>query len=125
MTISTHVSYVNNCINCVFCKIVAGQIPCKKVYEDDEILAFHDINPAAPVHFLIIPKNHLESLNHIDSSHSVLLARMLILAPKLAIEQGCQSGREGGFRMVTNTGVDGGQEVFHLHLHIMGGARPW
>ena len=111
--------------NCIFCKIIAGTIPCKKVYEDDEILAFHDINPAAPVHFLMVPKAHIESLNHLHTEHTALLGRMLALAPKLAQEQGCRTGREGGFRVVVNTGVDGGQEVFHLHVHVMGGARPW
>jgi histidine triad (HIT) family protein len=111
--------------SCIFCKIVAGQIPCKKVYEDDEILAFHDINPAAPVHFLMIPKTHIESLSHLHELHSALLGKMLALAPKLALEQGCRSGREGGFRVVVNTGLDGGQEVFHLHVHVMGGERPW
>lgn len=111
--------------DCIFCKIIAGTIPCKKVYEDDEILAFHDINPAAPVHFLMIPKAHIESLNHLEANHNALLGRMLALAPQLAAEQGCRPGREGGFRVVINTGVDGGQEVFHLHVHVMGGERPW
>jgi histidine triad (HIT) family protein len=111
--------------NCIFCKIIAGKIPCKKVYEDDEILAFHDINPAAPVHFLMIPKAHIESLNHLEAEHSALLGRMLALAPRLAAEQGCRTGRKGGFRVVVNTGLDGGQEVFHLHVHVMGGQRPW
>jgi histidine triad (HIT) family protein len=111
--------------NCIFCKIIAGKIPCKKVYEDDEIVAFHDINPAAPVHFLMVPKTHIESLNHLQVEHGALLGRMLALAPKLAAEQGCRPGREGGFRVVVNTGLDGGQEVFHLHVHVMGGQRPW
>ncbi len=111
--------------DCIFCKIIAGKIPCKKVYEDDEIFAFHDINPAAPIHFLMIPKAHIESLNHLQADHAALLGRMLALAPKLAAEQGCRPGREGGFRVVVNTGIDGGQEVFHLHVHVMGGARPW
>jgi histidine triad (HIT) family protein len=111
--------------HCIFCKIIAGQIPCKKVYEDDEIFAFHDINPAAPVHFLMVPKAHIESLNHLHSEHAELLGRMLALAPQLAAEQGCRTGREGGFRVIVNTGLDGGQEVFHLHVHVMGGQRPW
>ena len=79
--------------NCIFCKIVAGQIPSRKVYEDDEILAFHDINPWAPVHFLIIPKAHILSMSHVGPEHQGLLGRMLTLAPKLAIEQGANPSR--------------------------------
>jgi histidine triad (HIT) family protein len=111
--------------NCIFCKIIAGQIPSRKIYEDEDCYAFHDINPAAPVHFLIVPKAHIESLNHLEAEHAALLGRMLALAPKLAAQQGCRPGREGGFRVLINSGVDGGQEVFHLHIHIMGGQRPW
>ncbi len=103
--------------DCLFCRIASGQIPCRKVYEDDEVLAFHDIHPAAPVHFLIIPKLHLESLAKADESHGALLARMLLLAPRLAQELGL----EAGFRTVINTGRGGGQEVFHLHVHVIGG----
>jgi histidine triad (HIT) family protein len=107
--------------NCIFCKIAAGQIPSRKVHEDDELLAFHDIHPAAPVHFLIIPKAHLSSLAEAGPEHEALLGRMLALAPKLA----AQEGATNGFRCVVNTGPDGGQEVYHLHLHVMGGPRPW
>jgi histidine triad (HIT) family protein len=107
--------------NCIFCKIAAGQIPAKKFYEDDELLAFHDIRPAAPVHFLIIPKLHLPSLAEAGPQHAALLGRMLELAPRLAVEQGATNG----FRTVINTGPDGGQEVYHLHMHVMGGPRPW
>jgi histidine triad (HIT) family protein len=107
--------------NCLFCKIAAGQIPSAKVYEDDELLAFKDIHPAAPVHLLVIPKTHLASLADADASHAPLLGRMLALAPRLAREQGAGNG----FRTVINTGPDGGQEVYHLHLHVMGGPRPW
>lgn len=107
---------------CVFCKIVAGQIPSKKVYEDEELLAFHDIHPWAPVHFLIIPKAHLASMEDVQPERdSALLGRMMALAPRLAREQGAT----GGFRLQVNTGVDGGQEVPHLHLHVIGGPRPW
>jgi histidine triad (HIT) family protein len=112
-------------INCIFCKIIAGHISSRKIYEDDEIYAFHDINPWAPVHFLMIPKLHIPSLAQVDRSHQVLLGRMLILAPKLALEQGCRAYPDGGFRVLTNTGVEGGQEVHHLHIHVMGGPRPW
>ena len=111
--------------NCLFCKIVAGKIPSRKVYEDDHIFAFHDINPWAPVHFLMVPKLHMASLAHAAPEHEALLGRMLLLAPKLALEQGCRPYPEGGFRVVTNTGAEGGQEVHHLHIHVMGGPRPW
>ena len=121
--------------NCLFCKIIVGTIPSKKIYEDDDVFAFHDINPAAPIHFLIVPKKHIESLATAEHSphdaydaalsDTVLLGKIMALAPKLATQVGCRTGREGGFRVVINSGVDGGQEVFHLHVHIMGGARPW
>ena len=111
--------------NCLFCKIATGQIPSRKVYEDDEILAFHDINPWAPVHFLMIPKKHVTSMAQVDAAHGALLGRMMVLAPGLAMAQGCNPYPEGGFRMVINTGAEGGQEVQHLHLHVMGGPRPW
>jgi histidine triad (HIT) family protein len=111
--------------NCIFCKIVAGQIPSRTVFEDDELMAFHDINPWAPVHFLIVPKAHIVSLQDVDMSHQALLGKMLALAPKLAAEQGATPGRAGGFRVVVNNGKEGGQEVDHLHMHVMGGPRPW
>ena len=110
--------------NCIFCKIVAGKIPSKKVYEDEEIFAFHDINPWAPVHFLIIPKAHIPSMAQVEPEHQALLGRILLLAPKLALEQGARPYPEGGFRIVTNTGTEGGQEVHHMHFHVMGGPRP-
>ncbi|MDD4880929.1 MAG: histidine triad nucleotide-binding protein [Gallionellaceae bacterium] len=106
--------------DCIFCKIAAGEIPCRKVYEDDDVLAFHDINPVAPVHFMIIPRRHVDSLQECDDSHRDILGRMLLLAPKLAREQGLKDG----FRTVINTGRGGGQEVFHLHVHIIGGNGP-
>lgn len=105
--------------DCIFCRIVRGEIPCSKVYEDDELLAFHDINPVAPVHFMLIPKLHLASLVEAEDAHAALLGRMLLLAPRLAREQGL----ENGFRTVINTGKGGGQEVFHLHVHIIGGGN--
>jgi histidine triad (HIT) family protein len=103
--------------NCIFCKIARGEIPSRKVYEDEDVYAFHDINPVAPVHFMLIPKQHLVSLVEADESHAALLGKMLLLAPKLAREQGL----ENGFRTVINSGKGGGQEVFHLHIHIIGG----
>ena len=107
--------------NCIFCKIIAGQIPSRKAYEDEELLAFHDINPWAPVHLLIIPKLHIASMADLNDSHAALLGRMSVLAPRLMREQGVSNG----FRTVINTGPDGGQEVYHLHMHVMGGPRPW
>ena len=103
--------------DCLFCKIVRGKIPCSKVYEDDEVLAFRDINPVAPVHFMLIPKAHLESLAQVEEAHTALLGKMLFLAPRLAKEQGL----DNGFRTVINTGKGGGQEVMHFHIHIIGG----
>jgi histidine triad (HIT) family protein len=111
--------------NCIFCKIVEGKIPSKKVHEDDEVLAFHDIHPWAPVHFLLIPKAHITSMAHVDGEHVGLLGRMMALVPKLAQQEGCRPYPEGGFRLVCNTGGDGGQEVPHLHFHVIGGPRPW
>jgi histidine triad (HIT) family protein len=107
--------------NCVFCKIIAGQIPSRKVYEDDELLAFHDINPWAPVHLLIIPKEHIPTQADVKPEHAAMLGRMMTLAPTLARE----AGATNGFRTIINTGRDGGQEVYHLHMHLIGGPRPW
>jgi len=116
--------------DCIFCKIAAGQLPSKTIYEDDELIAFHDIKPAAPVHFLIVPKQHVATLDDCNESHAALLSKMTLLAPKLAREQGIGytpgEGRgSGGFRTVFNVGPDGGQEVYHLHMHVLGGPRPW
>jgi len=105
--------------NCLFCKIARGEIPSNKVYEDDEMFAFHDIHPVAPVHFLLIPKLHLSSLLDAESQHAALLGKMLLLAPQLAAAQGLNNG----FRTVINSGIGGGQEVFHLHIHIIGGGH--
>jgi len=105
--------------DCIFCRIAKGEIPCRKVYEDDEVLAFHDINPVAPVHFMLIPKLHLASLAEAEDGHAALLGRMLVLAPRLAREQGL----ENGFRTVINTGKGGGQEVLHFHIHVIGGGN--
>ena len=107
--------------NCIFCKIVAGQIPSKKVYEDDELLAFHDIHPWAPVHILIIPKQHIVSMAEVGDEHAGLLGRMMALSPRLMADLGVTNG----YRHVINTGRDGHQEVMHLHVHVMGGPRPW
>ncbi len=111
--------------NCIFCKIISGQIPSRKVYEDDDLFAFHDINPWAPVHFLIVPKLHIPSMAQLAPEHERLMGRMFIVAPRLALEQGCTPYPQGGFRIVVNTGDHGGQEVHHLHMHVIGGPRPW
>ena len=103
--------------DCIFCKIVRGDIPCKKLYDDDEVIAFHDIHPIAPVHFMLVPKRHVASLMDCAAEHEALLGKMLLLAPKLAAGQGLSQG----FRTMINTGRAGGQEVFHLHVHVFGG----
>lgn len=111
--------------NCIFCKIAKGEIPSRKVYEDDDFFAFQDINPAAPVHLLLIPKRHVVSLQDVQEGDAHWLGRMITLAPALAQENGCTPGPDGGFRVVFNNGTEGGQEVAHLHMHILGGPRPW
>jgi histidine triad (HIT) family protein len=103
--------------NCVFCKIVRGEIPSQKAYEDDLVFAFHDIRPAAPVHVLVIPKAHVASLADCGPEHEAVLGRMLAVAPRIARELGAA----GGFRTIVNTGRDGRQEVYHLHMHVIGG----
>jgi len=111
--------------NCLFCNIAAGNIPSKKVYEDQDIFAFHDIEPWAPIHFLIVPKAHISSMAQLTSSDTALMGKIMTLAPQLALEQGCEPYPEGGFRVVVNTGDHGMQEVQHLHVHVVGGPRPW
>jgi len=118
-------SHIDADPNCIFCKIVEGKIPSKKLYEDDKVLAFHDINPWAPVHFLLIPKKHIGSMAHLSLDDASLMGHMMTLIPKLALEAGCEPYPQGGYRIVCNTGVQGGQEVHHLHIHVMGGPRPW
>jgi histidine triad (HIT) family protein len=108
-------------MSCIFCKIVAGEIPARKVHEDDALFVFHDIAPWAPVHVLIIPKQHITTLYDTTDAHTALLGRMLALAPRLMQ----QLGVTNGFRTLINTGPDGMQEVQHVHMHVMGGPRPW
>jgi histidine triad (HIT) family protein len=109
-------------MDCIFCKIVAGTIPSKKLYEDELAYAFPDINPQAPVHALIVPKKHAASLADVDANDAAALGHLLDVARKLAKEQGL----ENGYRVVINTGPDGGQTVDHLHLHLLGGrAMHW
>lgn len=106
--------------DCIFCRIATGEIPANKVYEDEDVLAFRDIRPQAPVHLLIIPKRHIATLADAVPEDALLLGRMLALAPRLAAEQGA----DDGFRTIINTGRVGGQEVYHLHLHVLGGQQP-
>ncbi|MBC2579247.1 histidine triad nucleotide-binding protein [Clostridium sp. DJ247] len=104
--------------DCIFCKIIKGQIPCEKVYEDDIVLSFKDISPAAPIHVLIIPKEHISSLNDISEENSKIIAHIFIIAKKIAKDLGLS---ENGYRIVTNCGEDGGQTVGHIHFHLLGG----
>jgi len=106
--------------NCIFCRIVRGEIPSRKVYEDDDVLAFHDISPLAPVHFLLVPKAHIASMMDLTDEHRDTLGGIMVLAPKLAQEQGAKDG----FRLIVNTGRVGRQEVGHVHVHIIGGGEP-
>ena len=105
--------------DCIFCKIVNGLIPSKKIHEDNELVVFYDIKPMAKVHFLIVPKLHVETLKDCTEAQQSLLGKMLLLAPKLAAEHGLS-----GFKTLINTGREGGQEVFHLHMHVFGGGAP-
>jgi histidine triad (HIT) family protein len=106
--------------DCIFCRIARGEVPSKKVHEDDEILVFHDIAPHAPVHLLIIPKVHIENLYDARPEHQAMLGRMLGMAGELARSQGANDG----FRVVVNNGRVGRQEVYHLHIHVLGGPDP-
>ena len=106
--------------NCLFCKIARGDIPSRKVYEDDDIFAFHDINPQRPVHFLVIPKKHMGSLAEATAADIPMLGKILAVANRLASEQGSPDG----FRVIINTGRVGQQEVAHVHAHIVGGTDP-
>lgn len=104
--------------DCIFCEIAAGRIPADKVYEDEQVLAFRDINPKAAVHLLVIPREHVASLDELDGSHDGLVAHLVRVLPRLARDQGLETG----YRTIINTGAGGGQEVFHLHAHLMGGS---
>lgn len=106
--------------DCIFCRIAAGEIPAKKVYEDDLVFAFHDIRPQAPVHILVIPKQHIQSMAALTAEHEAVMGRLMVVAGQLASEHGCSEG----FRAIANTGRVGLQEVYHLHLHILGGPDP-
>ena len=104
-------------MDCLFCKIAAGEIPSAKVYEDDTILAFRDINPQAPTHILVIPKTHIGSVAELTEAHAPLVGHIFAVIPEIAAREGLT----GGFRVVSNCGPDAGQSVPHLHFHILGG----
>lgn len=106
-------------MDCIFCKIINGSIPCKKVYEDNEILVFHDLHPKASVHVLVVPKVHVESLAHLDASHENLIGHLTLKLKDIAQLLNLKDG----FRVGVNTGKGGGQEVFHLHYHLLGNPK--
>ena len=106
--------------DCIFCKIAKGTIPSDKLYEDDEIIAFNDINPAAPIHFLVVPREHIPTLDDLKETHSNLMGKILLIGTEIAREKGAS---KEGYREVINCGKYGGQEVFHVHMHILGGRR--
>jgi histidine triad (HIT) family protein len=106
--------------DCIFCKIIRGEIPSTRVYEDDDVLAFRDIHPSAPVHILLIPKKHIGRLSDATSDDQAVLGKMMLVAPKVAQEQGSTDG----FRTIINDGRIGRQDVFHLHMHVLGGPTP-
>jgi len=104
-------------MSCIFCKIVAGEIPSKKLYEDDKVLAFYDISPEAPVHFLVIPKEHIKSANEINEKNASIISHIFLVINKLVKELNID---ETGYRIVNNCGKDGGQTVDHIHFHVLG-----
>ena len=106
--------------NCIFCKIIKGEIPSNKVYEDEEILAFNDINPAAPIHVLVIPKKHITSLAEMQDGDEILISKIYKIINKIAEQQGFKNN---GYRVIVNCGKDGGQEVGHLHFHLLAGMK--
>ena len=110
-------------MDCIFCKIISGEIPAEIIHRDDEIVAFRDINPKAPVHFLIVPVKHIETVTDISTDDEQLVGKMVFVAKQLCEKEGIS---ESGFRMVFNCREHGGQEVYHLHLHVLGGrAMRW
>jgi histidine triad (HIT) family protein len=106
--------------DCIFCKIIAGEIPSEKVHSDETVTAFRDINPAAPTHILIIPNKHIPSINDISAADEETIGHLFTVARQLAEGEGIN---ETGYRLIINTGPDGGQVVFHLHLHLLGGQK--
>ena len=106
--------------DCLFCKIIKGEIPCNKVYEDSEILAFYDINPAAPIHILVIPKKHIKSLAQLEKDDEVIIGKIYGVINQIAEDKGF---KQDGYRVIVNCGKNGGQEVMHLHFHILAGKQ--
>ena len=106
--------------DCLFCKIIKGEIPSTKVYEDEDILAFNDINPAAPIHILVIPKKHIESLAHMQKEDEAIVGKIYGVINKIAEEKGF---KDNGYRVIVNCGKDAGQEVMHVHFHVLAGAK--
>lgn len=104
-------------MSCIFCKIINGEIPSKKIYEDDKVLAFYDISPEAPVHFLVIPKEHIKSVNEINEKNADIISHIFLVINKLVRELNIS---ETGYRIVNNCGKDGGQTVDHIHFHVLG-----
>jgi histidine triad (HIT) family protein len=105
---------------CIFCKIIAGELPSQIVYRDDQVTAFRDIHPVAPTHVLIVPNDHIASVNELEANHQELVGHMFVVARKIAEQEGIS---QSGYRAIINTGPDAGQVVFHLHLHVIGGQR--
>ena len=106
--------------DCIFCKIIKGEIPSKKVYEDEDVLAFHDINPVAPIHILVIPKKHITKLTDLKQEDEALVGKIFTTINKIAKQEGFE---ESGYRVIANCGEDSGQEVMHIHFHIIGGKK--
>lgn len=104
-------------MDCIFCKIINGEIPSKKIYEDEKVIAFYDISPEAPVHFLVIPKEHIQSVNELNEENSNIISHILLVINKLVKELNIA---ESGYRIVNNCGKDGGQTVDHIHFHVLG-----
>lgn len=106
--------------DCIFCQIIAGEAPATIVYADEQVTAFYDIHPITPVHILIVPNQHIESVNDIEEDHAALLGHLIVVARQLAFDNGLE---QRGYRLVINTGPEAGQSIFHLHLHLIGGRR--
>jgi histidine triad (HIT) family protein len=106
--------------DCIFCRIIAGEVPSEKVYQDDRVTAFRDIRPVAPVHILIVPNKHIASVNEVEDEDEAVLGRLFLTAKRLAVQEGIA---ESGYRLIINTGRHAGQDVFHLHVHLLGGQR--
>jgi len=109
-----------NSMECIFCSIIERKAPAKIVYEDETVIAFHTINPVAPVHLLIVPKKHIDSVNTLRQEDETVIGHLFTIAHTLAEQEGIA---QAGYRLITNTGADGGQSVYHIHMHLLGGRR--